>query len=91
FGTDQYQLRSATGLVRFWTLAFLGYTYLEEQRAVLLAAGGDPGLTIGQMRSHQQRRHRRLLLDWIHDRFTEGLTPSTSTNSWLPSGLSLCH
>ncbi|MCL5959207.1 MAG: transposase [Chloroflexi bacterium] len=75
FGTDQYQLRSVKGLVRFWHLAFLGYCYLEERRAALLAAGTSPDLTIGQARCHQQKCHRRLMLGWIHDQFKQGLTP----------------
>jgi hypothetical protein len=75
FGTDQYQLRSAQGVVRFWHLAFLAYCYLEEQRAALVAEGADPQLTIGQTRWRQQQRHWRLLLGWIHDRFANGLTP----------------
>lgn len=74
FGTDQYQIRSAQGILRFWHLAFLGYLYLEEQRATLLAAGADPELTIGQTRWEQQKRHRRLLLDWIGNCYTDGLT-----------------
>ncbi len=74
FGTDQYQIRSAKGIVRFWHLGFLGYTYLEEQRAVLLAEGADGELTIGQTRWRQQKRHQRLLLDWLQARYAEGLT-----------------
>src|SRR2546421_5419428 len=31
-GLDQYQLMSATALVRFWTLAMLAYVFLEEER-----------------------------------------------------------
>lgn len=74
FGADQYQLRSAEGLIRFWHLGFLAYCYLEEQRARLAADGSNPRLTIGQTRWHQQKLHRRLLLEWIHDRFEEGHT-----------------
>lgn len=74
-GTDQYQLRSAQGLIRFWHLAFLAYCYLEGQRAALVAEGANPQLTIGQTRWHQQKRHRRLLLEWIHERFKDGQTP----------------
>ena len=73
-GTDQYQLRSVKGLLGFWHLGFLAYSYLEEQRATLLAEGADPGLTIGQTRWHQQKCHRRLLLGWIRARFDEGFT-----------------
>lgn len=75
FGTDQYQIRSAKGILRFWHLGFLGYLYLEEQRAGLLAEGASPGLTIGQTRWRQQKRHQRLLLHWIQARYAEGLTP----------------
>src|SRR3989442_7652996 len=31
-GLDQYQLMSASALVRFWTLAMLVYVFLEEER-----------------------------------------------------------
>jgi hypothetical protein len=75
FGTDQYQIRSAKGLVRFWHLGFLGYLFLAEQRAALLAEGADGELTIGQTRRRQQKRHRHLLLDWLQARYAEGYTP----------------
>ena len=39
FGTDHYQIRSAPGILRFWHLEFLGYLYLDEQRAALLTRG----------------------------------------------------
>ena len=68
FGTDHYQIRSARGILRFWHLAFLAYLYLDQQRVRLRADGADPGLTIGQTRWHQQKRHQRLLLDWIGTR-----------------------
>lgn len=74
FGTDQYQIRSAQGIVRFWHLAFLGYLYLEEQRAKRQAETSEPALTIGQSRWEQQKRHQRLLLDWIGARYADGLT-----------------
>jgi len=76
FGLDQYQLQSAQSLVRFWHLAFLGYTYLEEQRTRWSVEEEDgPHLTDGQMRREQQRRHRLLLLSWLHSQFRAGLTP----------------
>ena len=73
-GADHYQIRSVKGIVRFWHLGFLGYTYLEEQRAILLDDGADGELTIGQTRWRQQKRHQRLLLDWLHARYAEGFT-----------------
>lgn len=74
FGIDHYQIRSAQGIVRFWHLAFLGYLYLEEERAKRQAATGEPELTIGQTRCWQQERHQGLLLRWIATRFAEGFT-----------------
>jgi hypothetical protein len=74
FGTDHYQIRSAQGIVRFGHLGFLAYLYLEEQRAKSQAETGEPARTIGQTRCGQQKRHQRLLVDWIGARSTEGLT-----------------
>jgi hypothetical protein len=74
FGTDQYQIRSAEGIVRFWHLAFLGYLFLEERRAALLAERADGELTIGQTRWRQQRLHQRLFLDWLQAHYAEGYT-----------------
>lgn len=73
FGTDHYQIRSATGIVRFWHLAFLGYLYLEEERQHRPVAAGEPIMTIGQTRCWQQTRHQLLLLDWIGARYADGL------------------
>jgi hypothetical protein len=75
FGTDHYQIRSAKGILRFWQLSFLGYLYLEQQRATLVAEGAHPKLSIGQTRWRQQERHRHLLLVWIQARYADGLTP----------------
>jgi hypothetical protein len=74
FGTDHYQVRSAKAIVRFWCLCFLGYLYLEEQRARLPDKGAQVRLTIGQTRWHQRKRHQRLLLDWLQARYAEGLS-----------------
>jgi Transposase DDE domain len=74
FGTDHYQIRSAIGIVRFWHLAFLGYLYLEEERHKRPVTPGETAWTIGQTRCWQQKRHQRLLLDWIGARYADGLT-----------------
>jgi DDE superfamily endonuclease len=75
-GLDQYQLMSATALVRFWTLAMLAYVFLEEERVRLQIQWHRP-VTIGEARREIQRRHRRHLLDWLHGQFQSGVEPET--------------
>jgi hypothetical protein len=73
-GLDQYQLLSAEGIVRWWTLVLAVYVYLEEQRAQLLAERGAY-VTIGATRQQIQALHRRNLLDWLFMRFQHGDKP----------------
>jgi hypothetical protein len=73
-GLDQYQLMSATAIVRFWTLALLAYVFLEEERDRLQTQWQRP-VTIGEARREIQRRHRRHLLDWLHEQFQSGVEP----------------
>ncbi len=75
-GLDQYQLMSAIAIVRFWTLAMLAYVFLEEERDRLQRQWQRP-VTIGQARREIQRRHRRHLLDWLHEQFHSGIEPDT--------------
>src|SRR5438874_12600026 len=75
-GLDQYQLMSATALVRFWTLAMLAYVFLEDERDRLQTQWQRP-VTIGEARREIQRRHRRHLLDWRHGQFQFGVEPET--------------
>jgi len=75
-GLDQYQLMSATALVRFWTLAMLAYVFLEEERTRLQAQWQGP-VTIGEARREIQRRHRRKVLDWLHAQFQSGIQPDS--------------
>ena len=74
-GLDQYQLMSATALVRFWTLAMLAYIFLEESDR--LQTQWQRHVTIGEARREIQRRHRRHLLDWLHGQFQFGVEPET--------------
>src|SRR2546427_8711501 len=74
-GLDQYQLMSATALVRFWTLAMLAYIFLEESDR--LQTQWQRHVTIGEARREIQRRHRRHLLDWLHGQFHSGVEPET--------------
>jgi hypothetical protein len=73
-GLDQYQLMSAIAIVRFWTLAMLAYVFLEEERDRLQTQWQRP-VTIGEARREIQRRHRRHLLDWLHEQFQSGIEP----------------
>src|SRR6266487_1646328 len=75
-GLDQYQLMSALAIVRFWTLALLAYVFLEEERARLQQQWQRP-VTIGEARREIQRRHRRRVLDWLHDQFQSGVQPGS--------------
>ncbi|HYU74189.1 MAG TPA: hypothetical protein VEL31_16070 [Ktedonobacteraceae bacterium] len=71
-----YQLMSALAIVRFWTLALLAYVFLEEERARLQQQWQRP-VTIGEARREIQRRHRRQVLDWLHDQFQSGVLPDS--------------
>jgi len=67
-----YQLMSATAILRFWTLAMLAYTFLEEEQHRLQQQWQRP-VTIGEARREIQRRQRRLVLHWLFDQFQSGV------------------
>ena len=73
-GLDQYQLLSAAGIERWWTLVLAAYVFLEERRAARQEEGGA-AVTIGAARREMQARQRRHLLDWLFVRFQHGDTP----------------
>lgn len=73
-GLDQYQLLSAAGIVRWWTLVLASYVFLEEQRARLMSERGQY-VTIGEARREMQALHRRNLLEWLFMRFEHGDKP----------------
>jgi hypothetical protein len=75
-GWDQYQVMSATAIVRFWTLAMLAYILLEEERH-RLQEQWLRHVTIGEARREIQRRHRRHVLDWLHGQFQSGIEPDS--------------
>lgn len=73
-GLDHYQLMTATALVRFWTLVFAAYVWLEEERArAQQVARGY--VTIGETRQEMQRSHQRHLLKWLQEQFQAGASP----------------
>jgi len=67
---------SVGAIVRFWTLALLAYIFLEEERARLQQQWQRP-VTMGEARREIQRRHRRRVLDWLHDQFQSGVQPDS--------------
>jgi hypothetical protein len=73
-GLDQYQLMSASAILRFWTLVMVAYTFLDEERE-RLRQQTQRAVTIGDARREVQRRHRRHLLHWLHEQFQAGITP----------------
>ncbi|TMD66906.1 MAG: hypothetical protein E6I91_08305 [Chloroflexi bacterium] len=75
-GLDHSQLMSASAIVRFWTLAMLAYVFLEEEQQRLRVSWQRP-VTIGEARREVQRRHRRGLLEWLHQQFLSGVPLET--------------
>jgi DDE superfamily endonuclease len=73
-GMDHYQLMSATAILRFWTLAMLAFVFLEEEQHRLHLQRQRP-VTLGEARREIQRRHRRLVLQWLHTQFQSGVQP----------------
>jgi hypothetical protein len=75
-GLDQYQLMSATALVRFWTLVLAAYVFLEEQRALLEQEWQRP-VSIGQTQQEVQRVHWFHLISWMSHQLQADHTPAT--------------
>lgn len=70
-GSDQYQLRSAQGIVRFWALGWCLIQFLDEVRADHYRRTGER-LTLGQARQRIRKAHQQGLLDWIFDQIQAG-------------------
>ncbi len=75
-GLDQYQVMSAEGIVRFWTLAWAAYCFLDEERA-RLRRERQRHVTLGEARRDVQRRHWHQLIIWMHQQFAAGAAPQT--------------
>jgi hypothetical protein len=72
-GSDQYQVRSAQAIVRFWALALCLYQYLDEQRFRLRQERQHP-VSLGETRTWVRQRHAALLLDWLALQFEAGVS-----------------
>ncbi len=75
-GLDQYQVMSAEAIVRFWTLAWAAYCFLDEERA-RLRREWQRHVTLGEARREVQRTHWRHLITWMHQQFADGAAPQT--------------
>lgn len=75
FGLDQYQLMTATAIVRFWTLVMLAYYFLDQERARYQQQTDQP-LTIGDVWRQVRRTHWRYFIDWMHQKFRFGCQPA---------------
>jgi hypothetical protein len=73
-GLDQYQVMSTEAIVRFWTLAWAAYCFLDEERA-RLRLEWQRHVTLGEARREVQRRHWHQLITWMHQQFVAGAAP----------------
>ncbi|MEM4202772.1 MAG: hypothetical protein QXS54_01750, partial [Candidatus Methanomethylicaceae archaeon] len=74
-GSDQYQMRSAEGIVRFWALGWcvIQFQFLDEIRAEHYRQTGER-LTLGQARERVRLAHQQKVLDWIVEQIQSGAT-----------------
>ncbi len=75
-GLDQYQVMSTDAIVRFWTLAWAAYCFLDEERA-RLRLEWQCHVTVGDARREVQRTHCHHLITWMQQQFVAGATPQT--------------
>ena len=71
-GSDDYQLLSATAIIRFWTLVSCLAYFLDECRA-RLQGPGDSHVTLGDARRSIQTDHQKNLLSCLEEQFRSGL------------------
>jgi hypothetical protein len=72
-GADQYQMRSAQAIVRFWALGLCLYQFLDDIRATHRRLWGER-LTLGQARQQIRDSHQDELLDWLFQQIQAGAT-----------------
>ncbi len=75
-GLDQYQVMSADAIVRFWTLAWAAYCFLDEERA-RLRQEWQRHVTVGDARREVQQTHWHHLITWMLQQFVAGAAPQT--------------
>jgi SRSO17 transposase len=83
-GIDQYQLMTTTALLRYWTLCWIAFSFLEEIRHELkeqkhqIEKEGQEECeqqpaTLGQAREEVQKRHFKLFLEWVYQQAFSGM------------------
>ncbi len=75
-GLDQYQVMSAAAIVKYWTLAWATFSFLEEERADLRAERMEH-VTLGEARCAVQRRQWQQVITSLHQEITAGVTVQT--------------
>ena len=89
-GLDQYQVMSATAIVRFWTLVLATYAFLDEERARLRHAW-QRHVTGGEARREAQRMHWGHLITRMHQQFQAGATRTPSLSAWPRGSSKMCN
>ena len=75
-GLDQYQVMSTTALVRYWTLAWAAFCFLEEEQARLRAEQMGH-VTLGEARRAVQRRQWQQVITSLFQEITAGVAQQT--------------
>jgi len=83
-GSDQYQVRSAQAIVRFWALGLCLYQYLDEVRTRLQQERGGH-ITLGEARAWVRERHAALLTDWIVAQVCRGASAAEVQHALQPA------
>jgi SRSO17 transposase len=74
-GIDQYQLMTATGLLRYWTLCWVAFSFLEETRYQIKQQIDNqefPHATLGQAQQKIREEHYKLFLEWVYKHALSG-------------------
>ena len=79
-GIDQYQLMTMTALLRYWTLCWIAFSFLEEIRDELKHQKEEKNhkehesrpATLGQARKEVQKAHQKLFLEWVYQQAFSG-------------------
>jgi hypothetical protein len=72
-GSDQYQLRSADAIIRFWALGLCLYQYLDSLRH-LLKKRYQQDFSLGETLHWIREQNEHLLLKWIFLQVHDGAT-----------------
>jgi hypothetical protein len=76
-GIDQYQLMTTTALLRYWTICWVAFSFLEEKRHQLkqkIDNQEGQHATLGEARYAIQTTHFRLFLEWVYKHALSGTT-----------------